>query len=200
MTVSAIAVTEGVGKNLHSDARTISAVVREDQYVQQGEPAYPTYSVALTTLSVATTADHIVQLMGDGTNYCRLKEVKISQAALSAAASTVLIRLYRLSTAGTGGTAVTARPADEGDGAYAGGIMTLPTVKGTEGVLLWQWRLPLVAAQPMTGMVEWHARPDTKPFIWGTADTNGLAFKVITGIATTPTVDFACVFTVTSYL
>lgn len=199
MSVSVVGVSEGSDAFLHTDVRTISAVAREDQFVQLGEPTYPTYTVLATNISVATTADHVLQVMGDGTNYSRIVGVRVRQVALASAASQLGIQVIRLSTAGTGGSAVTPRPLDAGDSAYAGGAMTLPSSKGTEGVELYRWRLGLVAAQPVVETLAWVAPLRGKPIIFGTGTGNGIAFKVTTGV-TSATVDIVVDMIVTSYL
>lgn len=198
MTVSSIEVTEGSGKHIHTSSRSISGVTRQDQYVQQGESEYATYSVIASDISVATTADHVLQVMGDGTNYCRLRSVTIRQSTLAGSAGTLGIQLLRISTAGTGGTTVTPRGLDAAD-TYAGAAMTLPTAKGTEGNVLQQWRLPVVAAQPMIYECGWEHRLGAKPIIFGTSTANGIAFKVVAGIASCKA-DIVAVFIVTSYL
>ena len=80
MTVSTIGVVDAGSpdKYIHTEGRTISGTVRQDQYVQQGESAYPTYSAIASNISIATTADHVLQVMADGTNYTRLQRVRIS--------------------------------------------------------------------------------------------------------------------------
>lgn len=198
MTVSSIEVTPGSGKHIHTASRSISSVTREDQYVQQGESDYATYTQVVSNVSAATSADHVLQIMGDGTNYCRIKRVEIQQRALAASATTMVIQLIRLSTAGTGGATVTPRGHDAAD-TYAGAAMALPSAKGTEGVTLHQWYLPIVAAQPMIERIVWDSRLDAKPYIFGSGTANGVCLKVVTGVASV-TLDINVEFVVTSYL
>ena len=179
MTVDSIGVTTGTDKYLHTSSRSISAVTRHDQYVQLGEGDYPSYEAQALGISVATTAAHVLQVMADGTNYTRLKSVSITPTDdIPAAATVLIVSLVRLSTAGTGGSAVTARPFDTAD-TYAGGAMTLPSAKGTEGAEIFRWRVPLPAAHP---------------FVSG-----GLIWEARLGVSSC-TVDIIAIFSVTSYL
>jgi len=190
-----------IDKRIHTNQRTISGNALEDQYVQEGESAYPTYTVIASGISVATSASHVLQIMADGTNYTRLKALRISLTDdVPASASALLIELYRLSTAGTGGSAVTPAPSDTAD-TYAGGAMTLPSSKGTEGAKLDQWRLwlPSAVAGGQRDKATWVYRPGMKPRIFGVATTAGIAFKVNTGVASA-TIDIVAEFITTSYL
>jgi len=202
MAVSTVGVADAASpdKYLHTHQRTISGTAREDTYVQQGESAYPTYSAVARNISIATANDHVLQIMGDGSNYSRLRQVQIQLGATySTAIAVVVIGLYRLSTAGTGGSALTPAPHDTSD-TYGGGAMTLPSSKGTEGALLHVWSLPNYGSGSVifsTGPTIW--TPSGKPVIFGTATSSGLAFKVIVNAAST-TIDINAEFAVTSYL
>ena len=202
MTVGAIAETEGSGKNRHTNQRTISAVAREDAYVQLGEPDYPTYVTRADTISIATSADHILQIMADGTSYSRLLRYWIAFTDDRPASDlSPQIGLLRLSTAGTGGTALTPSAHDTAD-TYAGGAMTLPTAKGTEGAQIHYHYFNIPTAFPSSAVYEriyWEAHPRAKPIIFGTAVTAGIAWKITTGIASA-TISIHAEFTVTSYL
>ena len=200
MTVSTIGVADAdtPDKYLWTEQRTVSSVAREAQYVLEGESAYPTYCANATNVSIATTADHVLQLMGDGTNYSRLKRVTI-YPYFATADGTLRISLLRISSAGTGGTSVTPRPYDTAD-TYAGGAMTLPSSKGTEGVTLQVWNAMIRGGTvKLDQPIIWEPPRGAKPIIFGTATTNGLAFKIIAGI-TGGTVDINAEFITTSYL
>jgi hypothetical protein len=200
MAESTVGVDEGTDKYLHTMQRTISATAKEDQYVLDGEPAAATYVAIAKTIVTTTSASHILFLMGDGTNYCRMRRLFVRQVVAAGAATLAELSIFRLSTAGSGGGAITARPYDSADAAFGGTIQTLPSSKGTEGVELWHDRLWLtnsIAAQPNS--VEWVARPGQKPIIWGSATTDGIALKIVTGIATS-TLDVMVEFTNLAYL
>ena len=184
MTVSSIAVDDATtpDKYLHTNQRTISAVARDDQFVLPGEIQYPTYNVIANNISIATTDSHVLQIMGDGTNYSRVRRIEIAPFT---ATSMGILRLlvYRLSTAGTGGSAVTIAGHDSSD-TYAGAAATLPTAKGTEGALLHAFVIGVNASTPtmMPQSFVWEEHQQAKPFIFGPATTNGIAFKVVAGL------------------
>jgi len=186
-------------KYLHTHSRTISSTAREDQYVQQGESAYPTYIATPSEIALTTDAAHVLQIMGDGSNYSRLKSIEF-QGYNSSAASTVRLLLYRLSSAGTGGSSITPSPFDTSD-TYGGGAMTLPSSKGTEGALLGSFLVPLpvVGGNTVGASVGWHQLPGMKPIIFGTATSNGIAVKIATGVANGALLVRA-VFVTTTYL
>ena len=201
MTVSTVGVADAdtPDKYLHTNQRTISSTAREDQYVLQGEGAYPTYSVAATGLSITTAASHVLQIMGDGSNYSRLRRITVG-VWTPAVGSATDFHLFRLSTAGTGGTAKTPAPFDTAD-TYGGGAMTLPSSKGTEGALLAVLGVLHFDSSANNGSYKsltWEARPGDKPIIFGTATSSGIALKSITGIAASVWVHAE--FVVTSYL
>lgn len=197
MTVSVIAVTEGSGKNIWTDSRTVSSVVREAQVVLLGESTYPTHYTQASGISVATTADHVLQLMADGTNYSRIKRFEVSLTDDIPATATVLdFEVRRLSTAGTGGGS----PGFGGNDAdaYAGAAMTLPTAKGTEAGIVRRFRLPVPSVHPFVSCYVWEARLDAKPIVFGTSTSAGICWKIITGVASC-TVQIAVEFTTTSF-
>lgn len=200
MAVGSIAVTEGSGKNLWTDQRTVSSVAREAQYVLPAENAYPTFSAVASNISIATSLDHIIFVQADGTNYTRLRKVEITATNdIPAAASVARLFLRRTTTAGSGGGAVTAAAYDTAD-SYAGTIQTLPTAKGTDGSLLWDIWLPLPAALgDALATRTWVQHPNAKPIIFGTGTGAGITLEVVTGIASA-TVSVNLEFSVTPFL
>lgn len=203
MAVSTIGIAEPVSpdKFLHSWQRTIDSVDREDQYVLMGQPAYPTYTAIASSISVATTASHILMIQADGANYTRLLRAWVTPTDdIPAAASVVTIQIVRVTTAGSSGGAVTAGAFDTAD-TYAGTIQTLPSSKGTESTVLWQRRVALTAAQPVVipdgPFYEMH--PHGKPIVFGAGTGAGIVFKVVTGIASC-TVDVVAEFMTSSFL
>ena len=202
MAVSSIAVDDATtpDKYLHTNQRTISGTARDDQYVLQGWSAYPTYTAIASSISVATTDAHVLQIMGDGTNYSRVTRIELHPYVATTAAI-LRIGLYRLSTAGTGGGAVTIAGHDSAD-TYAGAAATLPTVKGTEGALLHHWSLYMNNASTPTQPVDskiWVPTPGAKPLIFGPLTTAGVAFKVVVGLPA-GTVYIEVEWATTSYL
>ncbi len=203
MSVSTIGVADAAApdKYLHTEQRTISGTAREDQYVLPGQSQNPTYSVSAINVSTATANSHILQIMGDGTNYSRLQRLYITPTADIPAAVTVgNFILARLSSAGTGGGSVAVRPYDTAD-SYGVAGMTLATSKGTEAGTLYDWRmvLPGTLANGGHDRIVWEALPGMKPIIFGPATSSGIAFKNVTAIASC-TVDVVAEFTTTTYL
>src|SRR3990167_1400566 len=202
MAESSLEVTAGSGTKLQTSSRMQAAATVEAQHVLLGQDGRATYTAIAQNVSIAVSLDHVLQLMGDGTNYCELVEVHIYQSDTATAVGTADIRIYRISTAGTGGGTVSARPMDAGDtDPYGGGCMTLPTVKGSEGNLLRSFHLGVVAAEPLNALnsVHWTGPEGTKGPRWGTATSDGLAFKIVSGLAST-SVTIEATFRRTSYL
>lgn len=140
---SLVQVTEGSGKKLHTWQRTIGANSVEDEYVLIGEQGLAAYGVATgSSVSIATANDHIFQLMAGASLNVFVRRIRVFQTVVATTAALIQFHLLRLSTAGTGGTAITPSPFDSADAASGATFMTLPTVKGTEGV-----RLGMAAAE-----------------------------------------------------
>lgn len=202
MTANYLSTTSSGAFNLQTDERTIGGTAVDAQVILTGESAMPTYTAIASNIVLTTANAHLLQIMGDGTNYCRLRSVSLAQSTLSGAVNTAMIAIYRLSTAGTGGSAVSSYPFDAADTSpYGGGAMTLPTVKGTEGTLLYQFRLGVTATNPMNSndQLLWVPTDDQKPIIWGTSIANGIAFKIVGNVATAA-VDCIVTFTLSTYL
>lgn len=200
MAESGVAVTEGAGKTLHTWSRIIAAVTREDEFVIPGEFPLPTYSVLSSAVVTATANSHLLQIMAGASLNVRIRRIRIMEATPPAAVSTQVLQLFRLTTAGTGGTVITPRPYETGDtvGATA---MTLPTVKGTEGVqlrehIIWMGTAAIPTALPY---VEWRQEPNAKPIIIPAGATNGIAIKNPVGLAAA-TVYIEVEFVETAYL
>lgn len=188
MAESIINVTEGSGRKLHTWNRTIGANSIEDEFVLPGEFPYATYSVVAAGISGATANSHIVQIMAGGTLPVRIRSITITQMAAPAAVVAYALQIFRVTTAGTGGTAITPRPYDSADAASGATAMTLPTVKGTEGVQLHQEALWLgTAAIPTTNnrleWPNWSPSGRLKSIIIPAGTTNGIVVKNPAGVA-----------------
>lgn len=201
MPESTLAVTPGSGLNLRTNSRTVSALTVHEQAMLAAEGNAATYTAIARAVSTATAASHLLALQGDGTNYGRIRRITIRQALAPGAAATADIRVFRTSTAGTGGTSISCRPFDAADtNPYGGDARSLPAAAGTVGDQLLQFRLGLNTGTNLTNAVEWTAHGgNTKPIIFGSAVTSGIAVRIETGIATS-TVDVEIEFVVTSYL
>lgn len=184
-TLSSLGYTDGAGKNIKTFSRSEGGTTREEQVMELGEPSLPTYTFTAQNVSTATSASHLAFIQGDGTLYTRINWFEIEQQTLAGGAATAEIRVIRTTTAGTGGTSISCYPVDGGDTSpYAGVAMTLPSSKGTEGVTIYQKRLAIVAAAPVTATMRWERQMYEKPWIIAPATTNGFCWKLITGIAT----------------
>lgn len=186
-------------KYLDTWQRTVDGTAKEDQFVLPAEHAVASYSALGSAISLATSADHIMAIQADGTLYTRIRRIFIAQVAAAGSGTLGVIEVIRTTTAGTGGTAITPRPYDTGDSAYGGDVRSLPTAKGTEGVVLARRRIWLtnsIAAQPNS--IEIVARTDMKPIIIQPATTNGICLKIVTGVASA-TADITVEFVTTTF-
>jgi hypothetical protein len=205
MAESLIQVTEGVGKKIHTYSRVIGANTIEDEFVVAGEYPMASYAAApLAAVSTATAASHVFQLMAGASLNVRIRYLRISQEANATAAQANTLEIFRLTTAGTGGTAITPRPFDTADAAAGATAMSLPTAKGTEGVLLMRealvWRQVVSATQAqLDDQWEWYQKPGQKPIIIPAGTANGICIKNPNAIAGA-TLNVLVEFVETNYL
>jgi hypothetical protein len=199
-TQSLLAYTDGAGKNIDAQERTISAVAYQQQTFLLGPPYLPAYSVIASSISTATAASHILEIMAGATNYVAIERVRVKQVTIGTA-GILSLAVLRLTSAGTGGGVVTPRPFDSADSAADATAMTLPTVKGAEGVQLDQIDFPLIVARSASVEPEyvWTPPVGMKPWIIPTGATNGLCFKAVAGIAT-DTISIVVTFSLRAYL
>jgi hypothetical protein len=184
MPASRIGIQEGSGKNADTFQRAKGAFNVEDQWVLEGENAEATYVLTALNVSLAVATDHCLQIMSGASFNVRVKSIRIRQFALAGAVNTARFDLFRLTTAGTGGGTITPRPYDTAESAAGCTGMTLPTAKGTEGVLLDRIEMGIVAAHPLTEEATWTYLPGMKPIIIPAGTANGLALKNVGAIAT----------------
>lgn len=186
---SVIQITDAASatKYLHTSSRSYGGTTKEDQLYLKAQPVRATYRAYCSAVITTTSASHLAFIQADGTNYSFITGFWIAQTTLAGAVATANVQVIRTSTAGTGGTTISAYPLDAADTSpYAGTVMTLPTAKGTEGVTLMGGPVGITATNPMTTVNQWfwRADDDEKPITIGTATTDGICFKLITGIAT----------------
>lgn len=177
---------DGTGKKLHSYDKIIGVNTVHDEVVILGELYLPVYSVLHGGTSVATTGDHVAQLMAGASLKLRVRRITVVQDTLAGAAAQLKLEIRRLTSAGTGGNAGTGPNAYESTDPGAGATtQARPTTKGTEGVVLWEMAIPLVAAHPITARYEWvaDAAAGIKPIVIPAGTANGLCLKVQTGVA-----------------
>lgn len=204
MAESTLAVTPGSGQLLRTNSRTVGGTAVHEQGVIIAEGNAATYTALVKDIAVSTAAAHLLMVQGDGTNYVRLRRIKINQSTLAGAAgATAYFGVYRVTTGGTGGTTISARPFDTADtNPYGGTVASAPTAKGTESDQLLHMRVGLTGALPITNIyqTEWVARDDnTKSIVFGSATTAGIVIKNETAVGTAK-VDIEVEFVVTSYL
>jgi hypothetical protein len=92
--------------------------------------------------------------------------------------------IYRLSSAGTGGTVLTPSPLDPSDAGSGATVMTLPSAKGTEGVLIHSTssNTSSTSTIPMGKMfeIDFDRELRMKGLIIPAGASNGIAIKSIT--------------------
>ena len=183
-------VTEGSGKKLHTFNKTIGANDVHDEIVLLGENYLASYTVSTPTPSSTATANsHLLQVMAGASLKVRIRRIEVYQFAVATTASLMQLQLRRLTTAGTGGGALTPNPLDPSDSASGATAMALPTVKGTEGVVLAEGVVYLMqtvaaSAQLSEPIQVWDFdRPRSKPLVIAAGTTNGICIKNTGGIA-----------------
>ncbi len=185
---SSVALQEAASpdKYFHTAQRDYSGTNKEDQYVLKAYPVRTTYRAYASAVSTATSLDQLIFIQADGSNYTFINGIRVTQSTLAGSPATAKLRIIRTSTAGSGGGAVSAYPMDAADASpYAGTIQTLPSSKGTEGVTLFGGPMGMTDANPMTTANQFFYRfgDDEKGILIGTAVTDGVCIKIITGIS-----------------
>lgn len=180
-------VTEGSGKKLHTWNRTIGANDVHDEFVLPGAYPIPTYIVNAVP-SVATSNDHLLTINAGASLNVRIHRIRIEDGANATTATLAGLDILRTSAvAPSGGSAVTAVPMDTADAASATS-RSLPTTKGTEGLVVMRVRMIfrqaiLTTAAQTNEIWEWTQSPFGKPLIIPAGTLNGIAVKIGTGVA-----------------
>ena len=192
MADSFIQVTSGAGPKLSTGPTYTDNAgnVVQTQKVFLGEPYEATFTCLASGFSGTASGAHLLQVMAGGSLNVRIKEIVVKQVAASTSSAGGLdIQFLRLTTAGTGGTTVTPRSFDTTDSIGATS-MFLPTVKGTEGAILWEeglWCATATATSPTS--IQWDSEENGKPIIIPAGTANGLAVKLVSpGFATGVTI------------
>ena len=134
-TESLINLTEGAGKKQHTVSRVVGANTVEDTIALIGEQYLASYNAGNTAaISFATANSHLFQVMAGASLRVYIRRIRVFQMVVATTAAFAQVQVLRLTTAGTGGTALTPSPKDPAAAASGHTFMTLPTVKGTEGV------------------------------------------------------------------
>lgn len=195
MAAAVVQINEGTGKSLSyvsfTDEASNSAYVER---VSLHEPVSATYTVSITTaISFATANAHLLQIMAGTSKRFALRRLKLWLTAAATAAAIKQMQLVLLTTAGTGGGAITPCAIDRADTTFSGASQTLPSSKGTESDILWEFDCAAWAAVPTTGILppiideEWDDR-GSKSIVIPAGTSNGLALKLITSDGGTPTI------------
>jgi len=185
MPESFVQVTEGAGKKLHTNQRTIGANIVEDEVVVLGEPYLPTYVLHGALVGLPTADSHLLQIMAGSTLKVYITHIVVQQDSLAASSTQTRLILTRLTTAGTGGTASTPLAMDPSDAAAGATGMVLPTAKGTEGALILRGELGTTATAPIDTRNKWEWKASDhggKPLIIPAGASNGLAVKNVSNI------------------
>lgn len=182
--------TDGVGRNLASNQRSVQSNTVEELKVVISEPYLPSYTIATTVaISTATANSHLIQLLGSTLNRVYLRRIYVTQLAGAGSTTQGVFQLVRISTAGTSGTTTyTPTALDPADGATAVVGLTLPTAKGTEGNILYTGTGALFSTPSQAGdeaVLDWDWRETnrTKCPIVASGTSQGIVLKNVTAIA-----------------
>lgn len=187
MADTSFAVTAGSGTDLHTVTTSIGGSTVHDQVIKHGEPYLATYVIASAgSVSIATAADHVVQIMAGSTLNVYIRRIRVFQTTVATAAAMAQLHIFRLTTAGTGGTSITPAPIDTTDSAAGATAMTLPTAKGTESTRVGMASASLIQTNPTGGpgnatlLADWNFdQLRTKGLRIAAGTSNGIAVKTI---------------------
>lgn len=186
---SFIAVTPGSGAKLATGPTyTENANVVQDEKVVLGEQYVASYLVTTAPTSTATANSHLLQIMAGASLKVRIRRIEMHQYGLATAATIMDTRLIRLTSAGTGGTGLGVPQADPADAAAGATAMTLPTVKGTEGSILFinrPYMMQTIAASAQLNqpILVWDFdRLHSKPLIIAAGAANGVVVKNVDSV------------------
>jgi len=207
MADSALGHTDGTDKQIQANSSLVGGVTKVREHVIIGAHSDPTYTLVLSSISIATSAAHVAIIEADGTNYLRIHRIRVEQVVGATSATLAEFRVYRTTTASTGVTALSAYAFDDSSDTspYAGVTGSLPSGKGTEGALLLKKRIQMLTTAQVAATTtnpnywEWKATERAKDIIVQAPTTNGIVLKIVTGIATA-TVDVEIEFKNTNYL
>jgi hypothetical protein len=185
-------VTEGSGKKLHANDRTIGANTVLDEVVILGENYLASYiaNSSAGASSTATAASHLFTLNAGASLKVRVRRIEMYQIGPATTAVLMDTRLLRTTTgAPTGGTVQNVNVMEPGDAAAGFTAMSLPTVKATEGATMLMAAVYMMqtigaSAQLNEPVLVWDFdRPRSKPLIIAAGTTNGIAIKNVTAVA-----------------
>jgi len=187
---SSLGVTPGTGSNIAATSYTDeNAHTVLDQKVILGEQYLSTFDANAIGINASTSASHILQIMAGSSLDVRIRRITVWQSAVATTAAISDLAILRLTSAGTGGTVVTPTTLVPSD-TTTSSARTLPSSKGSEGAIIMQPTLTYTQTVPVSGPgnamllfdYDWDALR-AKPLIIGAGTSNGLALKIITGVA-----------------
>lgn len=201
MAESFVNVTEGSGKKLHTNTRTIGSDTVHDEVTVAGEPYLASAFAYFDAVGCATNDDHTIQLMAGANNKLRIRRIWIQQREGPSASGRLVFQVLRLTTAGTGGSAGTITVADPSDSVGATSRVGITASKGTEGAILFPMVLPIAQNDPnnVPPVARWEQHPYSKPIIVSAGTANGIALKMDLGANATVTVSGFIEFTESSF-
>ncbi|HEX8977912.1 MAG TPA: hypothetical protein VF781_15510 [Solirubrobacteraceae bacterium] len=180
---SYIGVTPGSGAKLATGPTyTESSNVVQDQKVIAGELYLASYTIVGTSVSIATSASHLLQIMAGSTLNVRIRRIEIWPNTAAGSATLDGFNIVRLTSAGSGGGVVTPGPLNPADGASGATSMSLPSSKGAESTLLLQGTSVMYQTAPTAGTFGPYIRWDLDgerlpPIIIAAGTSNGIAVK-----------------------
>lgn len=181
MAESFIEVTEGSGKKLRANSRTVGANTVHEEVMSLG-PQYEASYTALLGASVATAGHHLFEIINGASTVIRIRRIELFQTADATAARSAM-DLVRLSTTGTGGSAVTINRHDLADGASAATVNQGVTTGGTVSATIRRFELSFSAAAPYGArshsITEWNDVSGLKPIVVPASGRVGL--RVVAG-------------------
>jgi hypothetical protein len=182
MPTSYIRFDEGTAKKVRSFQRTDGADTVEEWMYVESEPGLAAYTVAALGIAGSAADSHTLQVMAGASLRVGIRRITIHQLAAANTTRQVRFGVYRLSTAGTGGGAITPSPLDPASAASGATAMTLPSVKGTEGVLVGGRHFGIVQAtitnQVVNPLIDVDFGLGRERALWVAAGTsNGIAIK-----------------------
>lgn len=185
MSESFVQVTEGAGKKLHTNQRTIGANTVEDEVVILGEPYLPSYAANANGIAANAAGDRIFTLIAGASLKVRIWRIEVWMHAAAAATAYQLVNFRRI-TSHTGGTSSTPQALDTTSPAPGALLVGLPTA-GTLGGILFSRNLQIGAVTtllPGQAMVGWEATAGRGPIVIPAGTTNGFGATVTSTIAT----------------
>lgn len=136
MATSYVSFNEGTARKVRTFQRTDGVNTVEEWMYAESEPPLDAYTVAATNIAGVTANSHLLQIMAGASLRVGIRRITIFQNGAANASRQARFGIYRLTSAGTGGSAITPAALDPASAAAGGTAATLPSSKGTEGVLV----------------------------------------------------------------